>query len=184
MDSSRSLCVFCGSSPAVAPVYFELARAVGRGLAARGITLVYGGASVGMMGAVADAALDAGGRVVGVIPQRLMSRELAHRGLTELVVVDRMDERKGIMLARSAAFVALPGGFGTLDELFEVATLVQIGDLQKPLALMDHDGFWSGLHAWIDRACAEHFVPVPVRGLIARRDGVDALLAWVDEVIP
>lgn len=180
MKSSRSVCVFCGSSPSVDPVYFDLARAVGRGLAARGITLVYGGARVGTMGAVADAAMEAGGAVVGVIPRRLMERELAHTGVTELCVVERMDERKALMLARSDAFVALPGGFGTLDELFEVATLVQIGELAKPVALMDHQGFWEGLHTWIDRACRERFVPENVRSLIARCDGVDATLAWVD----
>lgn len=184
MKSSAAVCVFCGSSPAVDPVYFELAREVGRGLAGRGLTLVYGGARVGMMGALADAAMAAGGAVVGVIPRRLMDRELAHGGITELITVERMDERKSIMLQRSDVFVALPGGFGTLDELFEVATLAQIGELSKPVALLDHDGFWSGLHAWIDRACAERFVPEPVRGLIARRTGVASLFAWVDEVLP
>ena len=183
MKSSRSVCVFCGSSPAVDPAYFDLARAVGRGLAARGVTLVYGGASVGMMGALADAALQAGGRVVGVIPRRLMEREIAHTGVSELLVVDRMDERKALMLDRADAFVALPGGFGTLDELFEVATLAQIGVLAKPVALLDHGGFWTGLHAWIDRACAERFVPEHVRGLVARRDDVDALFAWIDEAL-
>ncbi|MFO0627611.1 MAG: LOG family protein [Polyangiales bacterium] len=91
-----------------------------------------------------------------------------------------MDERKALMLARSDAFVALPGGFGTLDELFEVATLVQIGELTKPVALMDHAGFWAGLHTWIDRASSERLRAEPVRGLIARCDGVEALLAWVD----
>lgn len=184
MKSSPAVCVFCGSSPAVDPAYFELARALARGLAARGATVVYGGASVGMMGALADAALEAGGRVEGVIPRRLTERELAHRGLSELVLVERMDERKAEMLRRSDAFVALPGGFGTLDELFEVATLVQVGEFQKPVAVLDPHDYWSGLFAWIDRACAEGFVPEAVRGLIARTSSVAELLAWVDEVVP
>lgn len=184
MKRSPAVCVFCGSSPAVDPAYFELAREVARGLVARGVTVVYGGARLGMMGALADAALAAGGRVEGVIPRRLIDRELAHPGISELVLVERMDERKAIMLARSDAFIALPGGFGTLDELFEVATLVQVGEFTKPVAVLDRAEYWSGLFAWIDRACEENFVPEAVRGLIARRRDLASLFAWVDEVLP
>lgn len=151
MVALRAVCVFCGSSSGTAPGPTRMAEALGRSLAERGIDLVYGGASVGLMGAVADAALAAGGRVVGVIPHGLFTREVAHRGLTELHEVGSMHERKALMYDRSDAFVALPGGFGTLDELFEAVTWSQLGLHAKPAALLDVDGFWEPLVAQLDR---------------------------------
>ena len=140
----RRLCVFCGASPGRDPVYLELAAAVGTGLAQRGIGVVYGGGRVGLMGAVADAALAAGGEVIGVIPRRLVDRELAHRGLTELRVVETLHERKAEMAALSDGFIALPGGLGTLEELAEVASWAQLGLHAKPIGLLGPDGLLGG----------------------------------------
>jgi uncharacterized protein (TIGR00730 family) len=130
----RSVCVFCGSAPGQAPLFVEAARAAGTLLARRGLSLVYGGGHIGMMGAVADAALAAGARVTGVIPQHLMRPEVAHLGLTELIVVGSMHERKRLMADRSDAFLVLPGGYGTLDETFEMLTWLQLGLQHKPVA--------------------------------------------------
>jgi uncharacterized protein (TIGR00730 family) len=176
----RSVCVFCGSSRAVDPAYLALARDVGASLAARDITVVYGGASVGMMGALADAALAHGGRVLGVIPHSLAQRELAHMGLSELVVVDTMHQRKGRMFRESDAFVTLPGGFGTLDELFEALTDRQIGLHDKRVVLVDHGGYWSGLLAWVERAVRERFVPDHVADALEVVEGREGLDAWLD----
>src|SRR5215207_8224445 len=164
----RSVCVFCGSSSGASPAYGEAARALGAHLAREGLTLVYGGASVGTMGVVADAALAAGGRVVGVIPRGLVAREIAHPGLTELVVVDSMHERKAAMADRADAFVALPGGLGTLEELFEVWTWGLLGIHAKPVALLDADGFYDPLLAFLDRAVDEGFVRAAQRAMLAR----------------
>ena len=179
MRSSPSVCVFCGASPKVGPRYLDLARDVGALLGARGVEVVYGGASVGLMGALADAALAAGGRVTGVIPASLRNRELAHRGLSELHVVDTMAARKDLMFARSTAFLTLPGGFGTLDELFEAVTLRQIGEHEKRIALLDADGFWQPLMAWVDRAVRERFVPDNVRDALEVLPDHDALSRWL-----
>jgi uncharacterized protein (TIGR00730 family) len=164
----------------VDPVYLALARDVGAALASRGITLVYGGASVGMMGALADEALARGGRVLGVIPHSLAERELAHRGLTELVVVDTMHQRKARMFRESDVFIALPGGFGTLDELFEALTERQIGLHDKRVVLVDHGGFWAGLRAWVERAVRERFVPDHVADALEVVDGLGGLDRWLD----
>src|ERR1700722_1683059 len=137
----RSICVFCGSSSGARPEFAASARLLGELLAARGIELVYGAGDVGLMGILADAALTAGGRVVGVIPQALMERELAHHGLSELHVVRTMHERKAMMADRAEAFVALPGGFGTADELFEILTWAQLGIHARPVALLNVAGF-------------------------------------------
>lgn len=150
MVALRSLCVFCGSSSGRDPAHTDLAVELGRTLAEQGVTLVYGGASVGLMGAIADACLDAGGSVVGVIPRGLFRREVAHRGITELIEVETMHERKAVMYDRADAFVALPGGFGTLDELFECLTWSQIGIHGKPSAVLDSNGFWAPLLAQLD----------------------------------
>ena len=153
----RSLCVYCGARPGRDPALLESARAFGALLARRGITVVFGGSHIGLMGALADGALAEGGRVVGVIPRALVDRELAHRGLTELVVVDSMHERKAAMERRSDAFVALPGGSGTLDELFEIWTWRQLGIHHKPVGLLDLGGYWQPLLACLDHLVAEGF---------------------------
>lgn len=153
----RSLCVFCGSNPGNRPEYLQAARAAGRLIAQRQLTLVYGGGKVGLMGAVADAALAAGGRVVGVIPQMLLDREAGHPGLSELRVVDTLSERKLIMGELADAFLALPGGIGTMDELFEAWTWTQLELHRKPCALLNQDGYYDALVQFLDYAVAEGF---------------------------
>ena len=172
------ICVFCGSSPGRDPVYLEQAAAFGALLAQRGIVLVYGGARVGLMGALADAALAHGGQVIGVMPEALMAREVAHRGLSELHVVGSMHARKALMAELSDAFVALPGGIGTLEELFEVWTWSQLGLHEKPCALLDLNGFYSGLRAFLDHVVHEGFLkPVYRAGLLVERDPEALLVA-------
>ena len=158
MARIRSLCVFCGASPGSDPRHVELAREVGRGLAERGIGLVYGGGRVGLMGALADAALAGGGEVTGIIPRRLVDRELAHQGVTSLVVVETLHERKAEMARLADGFIALPGGLGTLEELAEVASWAQLGLHAKPIGLLGVGDYWAALLAWLDRAVAEGFV--------------------------
>jgi len=155
----RSVCVFCGSRPGSHPEYTEAARRLGTELARQGLTLVYGGASVGLMGTVASAALTAGGRVVGVLPDFLGAREIAHLGLTEFLRVGSMHERKALMAERSDAFIALPGGFGTLDELFEIVTWAQLGLHRKPMGLLDTRGFYQPLLAMARHMADAGFVP-------------------------
>lgn len=162
----RRICVFCGASPGRSPGYLELARSVGAGLAGRGIGVVFGGSRVGMMGALADAALAADGEVIGVIPRQLVDRELAHRALTELRVVETLHERKAEMAALSDGFIALPGGLGTLEELAEVASWAQLGLHGKPITLLGHDGYWDALLAWLDHAVAEGFLAPEGRALV------------------
>lgn len=140
-----AVCVFCGAKVGGDPRYVATAREFGASLARRAITLVFGGGHVGMMGSVADGALEAGGEVIGIIPQRLVERELGHRGIDRLELVPDMATRKLRMIELSAAFVALPGGLGTLDEIFEVLTLRQIGEHHKPMALLDLDGYFGPL---------------------------------------
>jgi uncharacterized protein (TIGR00730 family) len=165
------LCVFCGSSFGAREVYREEAEAFGRLLATRQIELVYGGAHAGLMGALADAVLAGGGRVIGVIPQALMERELAHRGLTDLRIVGSMHERKALMASLSDGFVALPGGIGTLEELFEVWTWSQLGLHAKPCALLDIDGFYGGLATFMDHVVAQGFLkPKQRQALIVAAD--------------
>ncbi len=155
MPSLTSVCVFCGANPGARPIYAAAARRLGEVLAARGIALVYGGTSVGLMGVLADAALAGGGIVHGVLPEVLVAREIAHPGLTDLRLVGSMHERKAEMAARAGAFVSLPGGFGTLDELFEMLTWSQLGLHHKPSALLDVDGYFAPLVAFLDHATAE-----------------------------
>jgi len=170
------VCVFCGASSGRAPAYAEAARAFGAALAGRGLGLVYGGGRVGLMGAVADAALAAGGEVVGVIPQELVDRELAHGGLTKLHVVGSLHERKALMAELSDGFVALPGGFGTLDELLEQLTWSQLGLHAKPIGLLDVEGYWRPLIALARHATEEGFVRESDLGAIAISDDSEALL--------
>jgi uncharacterized protein (TIGR00730 family) len=158
MSLLRAVCVFCGSRPGRHPAYADGARALGHALAERGLALVYGGARVGLMGAVADAVLERGGRVTGVIPGFMRERELAHEGLTALHVTRTMHERKAMMAELADAFVALPGGIGTMEELFEAWTWAQIGVHTKPCALLNVAGYYDQLGAWLDHAFAEGFV--------------------------
>jgi uncharacterized protein (TIGR00730 family) len=155
----QSVCVFCGSRMGSRPEYLAGARALGRELGRRGITLVYGGANVGLMGAVADAALAEGGRVVGVLPRLLQDREVAHKGLTELHLVDSMHTRKAMMAERADAFIALPGGVGTFEELFEITTWAQLGMHHKPIGLLNVADFYGPLLSLMRRAVEEGFVP-------------------------
>ncbi len=176
MSGLRSVCVFSGSSPGARPSYTETATALGREVATRGMRLVYGGASVGLMGAVADAALAAGGEVVGVIPQHLVDREVAHDGLTELRVTGSMHERKALMADLADGFVALPGGLGTLEELAEILTWSQLGLQSKPCGLLDVEGFFDPLLAFLDHTVTERFVSTEHRALVLAADRPDALL--------
>lgn len=180
----RSVCVFCGSSGGSRPAYAAAARQVGERLARRGLRLVYGGGRVGLMGAVADGALAAGGAVIGVIPEALMRRELAHVGLTELYVVASMHERKALMAEAADAFIALPGGYGTLEEFYEVLTWAQLGIHRKPCGLLDIEGFYAPLVALIDHAVAEGFVHPDHRALILREREIDALLDAMQRYVP
>ena len=168
MDAITSLCVFCGSSTPPDVRYREAARALGTLAATRGIGLVYGGGRVGLMGELADAALGAGGRVIGVIPTGLFSREVAHTGLTELHEVGTMHERKQLMYDLADGFVALPGGLGTLEELAEVSTWSQLGLHAKPVVLLDVDGFWDPLAEQLDRMVAVGLLKPSNRALIQR----------------
>ena len=154
----RRICVFCGSNPGASPVYAETARTLGETLAGRGLGLVYGGGNVGLMGAVADGALAAGGEVIGVIPHTLVLREVAHRGLTELRVVDSMHERKAMMAELADGFLVLPGGIGTMEEFFEVWTWAQLGLHGKPIGLLDTAGYYAQLQGFLDHAVAEGFL--------------------------
>jgi uncharacterized protein (TIGR00730 family) len=158
--------VFCGSSDGRHPAYVEAARTVGRLAAARGLAIVYGGSRLGLMGAVADAALAAGGTVIGVIPRALVDREIAHSGLSALHVVSGMHERKAKMAELSHAFVALPGGAGTLDELFEIWTWAQLGLHDKPIGLLDLDGFYTHLLRHLDTAVAAGFLRPSARATL------------------
>ena len=158
MSELKRVCVFCGSSPGVRPGYAAAAREMGTRLAERGIGVVYGGGKVGLMGVVADAAMAAGGEVIGVIPEGLMAREVGHAGVTELRVVRTMHERKALMAELSDAFVALPGGFGTWEEYFEVLTWAQLGIHPKPCGLLNVEGYYGALLAMMDHAATEGFV--------------------------
>ena len=172
----RAVCVFCGSSAPADPRYRDAARGLGALVARRGIDLVYGGGSVGLMGELADAALDAGGRVIGVIPAGLFAREVGHTGLTELHEVASMHERKQLMYDRSDGFIALPGGLGTLEELAEVTTWSQLGLHSKPVVLLDVGGFWEPLIAQLDRMVDVGLLKPPGRDLIQRSQSAEEAL--------
>jgi uncharacterized protein (TIGR00730 family) len=176
VPAPSSICVFCGSNAGANGAYLEAARTVGRGLAERGVRVVYGGGRVGMMGAVADAARDAGGEVIGVIPQAIFDLEIGHTGIDDLRVVGSMHERKALMAELADAFVALPGGIGTLEELFEVFTWAQLGIHAKPLGLLDVAGYYRPLVAFLDHSVAEGFLREETRTMLAVDDDFDALL--------
>jgi uncharacterized protein (TIGR00730 family) len=154
----QRVCVFCGSSPGARPAYAEATAQVGRLLAGEGIGVVYGGGHVGLMGVLADSAMAAGGEVIGVMPQALVDREIAHTGIADLRVVQSMHERKALMAELADAFVALPGGAGTLDELFEIYTWSQLGIHAKPCGLLDVEEYWADLTAFLDHAVRERFL--------------------------
>jgi uncharacterized protein (TIGR00730 family) len=172
----QRLCIFCGSSIGNQPVYADAARRFGEALAARRLGLVFGGGHIGMMGALADAALRAGGEVIGVIPQALVDRELAHRGLTQLHVVGTMHQRKALMADLADGFAALPGGFGTADELFEILTWAQLGLHPKPIGLLNVAGFFDPLLAWIEHTVRAAFLRPEHRGLLVEASDPEELL--------
>ena len=189
----RSVCVFCGSRPGNDPAYAAGARRLGRTLAEEGITLVYGGGRVGLMGVVADTILDADGEVTGVIPKALVEREIAHSGLTDLRVVGSMHERKALMSELSEGFIALPGGTGTLEEFFEVLTWAQLGEHEKPCGLLNLAGYYDPLVALFDHMVAKGFLsegyratvlvetePEPLLDAFAHYSPPDAV-KWIDK---
>lgn len=172
----KRVCVFCGSNQGLLGVYAEAARELGAAIARRRFGLVYGGGNVGLMGIVADAALAQGGEVIGVIPQALVDKELAHRGLTDLRIVRSMHERKALMAELSDVFVALPGGYGTLEELCEIVTWAQLGLHRKPCGLLNVAQFYDSFLAHLDGAVAAQFIPEKHRSLIEVSDQSEALL--------
>ncbi len=172
----KSLCVFCGSSPGNDPRYLEVASGLGALLARRKLTLVYGGGRVGLMGAVADAALRNGGRVIGVIPQLLLDKEVGHTGLSQLRVVSSMAERKQVMGDLADAFLTLPGGIGTMDELFEAWTWTQLDLHRKPCGLLNQDGYYDPLIAFLDRCVSEGFLQQRHRAALIVDTGLERLV--------
>ena len=180
----KSICVYCGSNAGSKPAYSERAIALGTRLAQEQLALVYGGGNVGLMGIVADAVLAAGGEVIGVIPQQLVDWEVAHRGVTKLEIVGSMHERKARMFDLADAFVALPGGFGTLDEMFEMLTWRQLGLGDKPCAFLDVDGFYAPLIAMMDRMVDERFLHEDQRRDLWHGDDLDGLFAWLRDYAP
>jgi uncharacterized protein (TIGR00730 family) len=178
------ICVFCGSTSGRAPTYVDATRDLGVLLARRGIGLVYGGGNVGLMGEVADAVLDAGGRAVGVIPRQLVEREIAHAGLTELHVVENLHQRKALMAEMSDAFVALPGGIGTMEELFEVWSWGRLGLHGKPCGLLNVDGYFDSLCAFVDQMVADGFLDTVARKLLLVDERPDRLLDRLAAHVP
>ncbi len=172
----KAIAVYCGASPGASGLYAEAARAMGRALVARGLALVYGGGNVGLMGVIADEVLRLGGRVSGVIPRALVEREVGHMGLTELFVVADMHERKAMMARLSDGFIALPGGMGTLEELFEMLTWSQLGIHAKPVGVLNVAGFYDALIGFLGHACAQGFVSERDAALMMVESTPDALL--------
>lgn len=170
------ICVYCGSNPGRQAAYIEAARNLGRELAERGLGLVYGGASVGVMGAVADAVLEYGGRAMGVIPYALATKEVSHHGLDDLFIVDSMHERKAKMAELSDGFIALPGGWGTIEEIFEMLTWAQLGFHEKPCGLLNAAGYYDPLFSFLEKAVEEQFVKPEFRPMIMMDDSAPSLL--------
>lgn len=180
----KSLCVYCGSSPGLRASYVETARAFGRLAAAEGISVIYGGGNVGLMGALADGALEAGGRVIGVIPEQMVAKELAHNGLTALHQVASMHERKLKMAELADAFVALPGGVGTMEEIFEVITWTQLGIHSKPCGFLDVDRYYSTLFEFLDQMAEQRFIKKEHIASVFRGDDPRELLVKLRNYIP
>jgi len=172
----KTICVYCGSNPGLLPVYRESAHRLGCEMAARGLDLVYGGSSVGVMGAVADAVLAQGGKVTGVIPRSLATREVSHSGLDELIVVGSMHERKAKMAELSDGFIALPGGWGTIEEIFEMLTWAQLGFHEKPCGLLNVASYYDPLFAFLESAIEQQFVKEEFRPMMMMDDSPGALL--------
>ena len=172
----HTICVYCGSSDDILPTYYQIARDLGQAIARRGYTLVYGGGSTGLMGAVADAALEAGGEVIGVIPEHFYTPQLAHQHLTHLEIVADMHTRKARMAELADAFVALPGGYGTLEELFEALTWAQIGLHTKPIGLFNFHGYYDHLLAFIQHARKEGFIFAEHEALFVHANAAEPLL--------
>lgn len=179
MLTMKTICVYCGSNSGNKPIYAERAMALGDRIAKQGLGLVYGGGNVGLMGIVANAVLEAGGEVTGVIPKQLMDWEVGHKGLTRLEVVDSMHARKARMFDLADAFVALPGGFGTLDEMFEMLTWRQLGLGDKPCAFLDVAGFYAPLMGMIDRMVEERFLHAEQRADLWHGEDMDAMFEWM-----
>jgi len=178
---TRWICLFCGSSVGAGPKYLAAAKSLGQQLAGSGWGLVYGGTSIGLMGAAADAALSGGAEVIGVLPQALQDREIAHRGLTKLHLVGSMHERKALMASLSDAFIALPGGYGTLDEFFEIVTWAQLNIHSKPCVLINTEGYYDSLLRFLDHAVSEEFVRPANLGLVrVAKDSAEAL-RWMEQ---
>ena len=180
----RSVCVFCGSRAGVRPAYAATARAVGEAVARRGMTLVYGGGDVGLMREVADAATAAGGTVIGIIPRHLLRKEIAHQGLSELLVVDSMHIRKATMNDLSDGFVVLPGGYGTWEEWFETVTWAQLGLHRKPCGVLNAGGFYDPMLRMVDQAVEEGFVDPEQRRLIIDAADIETLLDAMERFVP
>lgn len=180
----KSVCVFCGSASGSNPVYAAAARELGAELVRRGLALVYGGGRVGLMGEVAAAATAAGGTVVGVIPHALSAKEVAYAEATELVVVDTMHARKALMADRADAFIALPGGYGTCDELFEIVTWAQLGIHRKPVGLLNVNGFFTPLLGWLDHVVGEGLLKPKHRGLLLVSESAGDLLDRLETYVP
>jgi uncharacterized protein (TIGR00730 family) len=180
----KRICVFCGSSFGARPAYKQAAEQLGKTLAHRGLGLVYGGGGVGLMGAIADAALAAGGEVIGVIPESLQRREVGHSGLTKLHVVRSMHERKALMADLADAFIALPGGFGTMEEFCEIVTWSQLGIQHKPCGLLNVEGYWDHFLAMLDHSVDEKFVRPENSELILVARNPDSMLERLMEWEP
>lgn len=176
----QSVCVFCGSSPGIDPAYAQAARSLGRTLAEAEVRLVFGGGHVGLMGVISNAALEAGGEAIGIIPKSLVERELAHPGLTDLRIVGSMHERKAMMSDLSEGFITLPGGTGTLEEFFEVLTWAQLGEHEKPCGLLNVAGYYDPLLAVFDQMVDEGFLSASNRALVLVESEPDKLLRRLD----
>lgn len=180
----KRICVFCGSNSGANPAFAEAARQLGRLLAQRGIGLVYGGGCVGLMGEIADSVMAESGEVIGVIPEALLAREVGHRGVTELIVVRSMHERKARMAELADGFIAMPGGFGTFEELFEVITWAQLGIHRKPCGVLNVEGYYDSLIAFMDKAVEDGFVSAANRTLVLESRDPETLLDLMDSSKP
>ncbi|HZU10568.1 MAG TPA: TIGR00730 family Rossman fold protein [Pseudacidobacterium sp.] len=178
------ICVFCGSANGTGPAHAQAASELGHKIAVSGAGLVYGGATVGLMGILADAALKGGAEVIGVMPDVLMDREIAHRGLTKLHIVRTMHERKALMAEHADAFIALPGGYGTLDEFIEIVTWKQLKIHQKPCILLNINGYFDGFLAFLDHAVQQGFIKPENRALIQIAESVESALALAQQSTP
>lgn len=180
----KSICVYCGSSPGADPVYAQSARALAAAMVARKVSLVYGGGHVGLMGVIADEVMRLGGEATGVIPQALMDKEVGHHGLTRLHVVKDMHERKAMMAELSDGFIAMPGGIGTLEELFEVWTWAQLGLHIKPIGLLNVNGFYEGLIGFVRHLVDQQFLKKDHQSILLHEPGPEALLQRFQDYVP